>query len=44
MKELNLTEKQIRVAFERLKKIGFIHFEGNGKGGHWVASQLENRN
>ena len=44
MKELNLTEKQIRVAFERLKKIGLIHFEGNGKGGHWVASQLENRN
>ena len=35
-KELNLTEKQVRTALNHLKAAGLIHYEGIGKGGHWV--------
>ena len=35
-KELNLTEKQVRTAIERLKSARIIHYEGIGKNGHWV--------
>lgn len=34
--ELNLSEKQVRTAIDRLKSEGIIHYEGPGKGGRWV--------
>lgn len=37
-KELNLTDKQVRTAIERLKFAGIIHYEGIGKNGHWVMN------
>ena len=33
--------KQVRIAIDRLKTTGIIHFEGSGKGGHWVVSEGE---
>ena len=42
IEELNLSEKQIRIAIERLKASGIIHFEGTGKGGRWVVGQQKN--
>ena len=35
--ELNLTEKQVRKAIDRLKENGKIHYEGNGRGGRWMV-------
>ena len=37
--ELNLTEKQVRTAIDRLKSDGRIHYEGSGRGGHWVVDE-----
>ena len=34
--ELNLTEKQIRAAIEKLRENGTIYYEGSGRNGHWV--------
>jgi predicted HTH transcriptional regulator len=37
--KLNLTEKQVRAAIDRLKAEGKIRFEGTGRGGHWIISE-----
>ena len=38
-KELGLTEKQVRAAVARLKSEGVLHYEGIGRGGHWVVKE-----
>lgn len=35
--ELGITEKQVRIALDRLKAKKMIRFEGSGRGGHWVV-------
>ena len=34
--ELNLTEKQVRAAIEKLREDGTIHYDGSDRDGHWV--------
>lgn len=39
MKKLNLTEKQVRTAIDHIKAAGKAHYEGTGRGGHWVIDE-----
>ncbi|MBQ7371959.1 MAG: hypothetical protein IJW67_08800 [Blautia sp.] len=39
MKELNLTEKQVRTAIDHIKVAGKAHYEGTGRGGRWVIDE-----
>ncbi len=39
MRELNLTERQVRGALEILQAAGIIHFNREWKGGHWVIDE-----
>ena len=39
--ELEISEKQVRLGIDRLRSDGKIHYEGIGRGGHWVIDQRE---
>ena len=39
--ELENSEKQVRLGIDRLRSDGKIHYEGIGRGGHWVIDQRE---
>lgn len=38
-KTLNLSEKQIRISIDRLKKAGIIRYEGSFKSGRWIIDR-----
>ena len=38
-KALTLTDRQVRTIFDHLKQSGIVHFEGSGRGGHWVIDR-----